>query len=305
MKKVKKVAIYLPYYEKSAKKKRGFLTRTEVKKVETILKANPEIKFLGNVNFKSIEVNNGKFFCGNIDLGRADLFFWYAPGMRKFSKELRALSKTTKIIKSPKSYEVVADKFLAHSILKKKGSPVADFALLNYDDLKRMRGLVKKWKILLIKHVRGSFGRGIIRVRDFETLRDIAGYLKMEHGQEKIYVERFYKNDTGNWISTTLIGGKVVYGYRKKKKKFAGWKVYDIRARGGDAYYADPAPVKKYAEKAARVLDKSIVGFDFIKTREGYKIVDENNFPGFYPEVFKASRKDVSELIANLILKNI
>jgi ribosomal protein S6--L-glutamate ligase len=304
MKKVRKVAIYLPHYQKNATKKRGFLTLSEVKKIENILKKNPKIKFLGNVNFKNIRVKRGRFLCGGIDLGKIGLFFWYAPGMRKFSNELESLSKEIKVLKNPKVFFIVADKFLAHSALKKKGLPVSEFALLKYNDLASMKRLIKKWKTVLIKPTRGSFGRGIIRVSDFETLRDIAGYLKMEHKQEQIFVEKFYENDLGKWISTTVIGGKVVYGYRKKKEKFAGWKVYDIKAKGGDAYYVDPAPVRNLAEKAAKVLDESIVGFDFIKTKEGYKIVDENNFPGFYPEAFQDAGKNVSELIAGLILKN-
>jgi glutathione synthase/RimK-type ligase-like ATP-grasp enzyme len=48
----------------------------------------------------------------------------------------------------------------------------------------------------------------------------------------------------------------------------------------------------------------SIVGFDFIKTSEGYKIVDENNFPGFYLECFKASKASPSDLIFKMIFDN-
>jgi glutathione synthase/RimK-type ligase-like ATP-grasp enzyme len=154
-----------------------------------------------------------------------------------------------------------------------------------------MKKLIRRWKVVLVKPRLGNFGRGIIKVSDFETLRDIAGYLKMEHKQKSIFIERFYENDMSQWISTTIIGGKIVYGYRKESKKFAGWKVYDINTKGGDAYYVDPSPVKIIAEKAAKILDQSIVGFDFIKTSEGYKIVDENNFPGFYPDAFAAAKK--------------
>lgn len=304
MTKIRKVAIYLPYYQKGQKKK-GFLTKEEVGRVEKILKDSSSINFLGNVDFKKVKMAGKNFICKGINLKNSDLFFWYAPGMRKQLNELKALAKTVKVIKSPKSFSIAADKFLAHSLLKKGGLPVAEFALVDYDDLSGMQKLIKEWKTILVKPQRGSFGRGIIKIHDFETFRDIAGYLKMEHKQNKIFVERFYKNDISEWISTTIINGEVAYGYRKKKEKFAGWKVYDIKAKGGDAYYVDPAPVKKFAEKAAKILDSSIIGFDFIKTRSGYKIVDENNFPGFYPEAFAAAKKDVSVLISDLILQNI
>jgi len=303
MTKIKKIAIYLPHY-KEGRKKKGFLTKNEVGKIEKVLKSDATIKFLGNVDFKKIKLIGHNFFCNGINLRNTDLFFWYAPGMKKYLNELKALSKTVKVIKSPKSFIVAADKLLAHSLLKRGGLPVAEFALVAYDNLAGMQKLIKKWKTILVKPQRGSFGRGIIKISDFETFRDIAGYLKMEHKQNQIFVERFYENDTSKWISTTIINGEVAYGYRKKKEKFAGWKVYDIKAKGGDAYYVDPAPVKKLAEKAAKILDKSIVGFDFIKTKWGYKLVDENNFPGFYPEAFAAARKDVSQLISEMIISH-
>jgi len=303
MKKVKKVVICLPFCQKNSKKK-GILSANEIKEIERMLGEDKSIKYLGNVDLEKLRISGNKFSCNGTDLAKVDLFFWYDLGVRKFLGDLKKLPKNVKVLKNPKSFEIVADKFLAHSLLKRNGLPVADFALIDYNDLPRMRKIIRRWKTILIKPRLGNFGRGIIKVCEFETFRDIAGYLKMEHKQKDIFIERFYENDIDKWISTTVINGEVVYGYRKKKEKFAGWKVYDIKAKGGGAYYIDPAPVKKFAEKAAKLLDRSIVGFDFIKTREGYKIVDENNFPGFYPDAFREAGKDVSILIADLIISH-
>ncbi|MDD3887866.1 MAG: hypothetical protein PHN19_03770 [Patescibacteria group bacterium] len=299
----KKVAIFLPSIDPNSKKKTGFLSKEEVLEVEEKLKNNSEIEFLGNVNFDNLKVLDTNFWCGDVNLSECDLFFWYGPGMKKNMDELKALSKVTKVLKSPESLDIVDDKFKAHVALKKQGLPVSDFALIPYNNLELMEKIMKDWKTVVVKPRFGSFGRGIIKVSDFETLRDIAGMLRMEHKQEKIFVERFVENDQKAWMSTTIIDGKVVYGYRKKEEKFAGWKVYDIKAKGGGAYYVDPAPVREYAEKAAAILDKSICGFDFIKTADGYKIVDENNFPGFYPEAFKDAGVKATDLIVNLIVK--
>jgi ribosomal protein S6--L-glutamate ligase len=303
MSKTKKVAIYLPSYQKNSKKK-GILSADEVKEIERMLTENKSIKYLGNVDLGKLKISGKKFICNGIDLAKIDLFFWYDLGVRKFLSDLKSFPGTVKVLKDLRSFEIVSDKFLAHSLLKKNGLPVADFALVDYNDLAKMQKLIKQWKTILIKPRLGNFGRGIIKVSDFETFRDIAGYLRMEHKQKKIFIERFYENEMDRWISTTIINGEAVYGYRKKKEKFAGWKVYDIKAKGGGAYYVDLAPVKKIAEKAAKLLDRSIVGFDFIKTREGYKIVDENNFPGFYPDAFTAAKKNVSQLIYDLIISH-
>lgn len=303
MKGKKKVAIYLPASGLSPDKKTGFLNQTEIDRLESVLKNDDRIEFVGNVDFKGrVSVVNNQVLCDDHDLSKADLFFWYAPGLFPQLDILRALSKATSVLKDPESLITVADKFLSHSILKANGLPVADFALIRFDDHALMKKLIDQWKTVLIKPRLGSFGRGIIRATDFETLRDVAGMLVVEHQQKWIMVERFYENDIDEWISTTLIGGKVVYGYRKKISKFADWKVYDIEKRGGDAYYVDPSPVREMAEKAAALLDQSIVGFDFIKTKEGYILVDENNFPGFYPEAFQAAKADPAFLIADMII---
>lgn len=301
----KKIALFLPSNTKSAGGIKGILSNEETKRLRTTLSKKFNVQMLEISDLHNIFIKNNDFSCNSIDLGKVDLFYWHALGMEKYQTELEALSQKITVLKSPTSFRTVADKFLSHSALRVHGLPVADFALLNYNDLVEMQNIIKKWHTVLIKPRLGNFGRGIIKVSDFETLRDIAGYLKMEHGQNNIFIERFYDNDASKWISTTVIGEKVAYGYRKKRSKFAGWKVYDIKAKGGDAYYADPSPVKQFAEKAAGILDRSIVGFDFIKTKDGYKIVDENNFPGFYPEAFRVARKDPAEMIAEMIAESI
>jgi len=301
----KKVAIFVPAIDKNAKKKNGFLNATEVSLLEKLLKSNPAIDFQGNIDFNKIKIKNNVFLVDKINLASLDLFFWYAPGMKKNLSALLALSNYVKIIKSPLSLFTTADKFLSHSILKSHGLPIAEFSLIPTDDLESMKKIISEWKTIIIKPRLGSFGRGIVRVDKFETFRDIAGLLKAENKQKEIFIERFYENNPTEWMSTTLINGKVIYGYRKKIEKFADWKVYDPKAKGGDAFWINPAPVKDIAEKAATILDKSIVGFDFIKTNEGYKIVDENNFPGFYPECFKKSGTSSSQLIADMISENL
>jgi glutathione synthase/RimK-type ligase-like ATP-grasp enzyme len=205
------------------------------------------------------------------------------------------------VIKDPDSLQIIRDKFLAHSYLRKCGLPTPEFALIDFADFDSMKKILKDWKTVLVKPRKGSFGRGIVRVSDFETLRDLAGIIKAKNNQRKIFIEKFYPNDTREWISTTVINKQVIYGYRKKEDKFAEWKVYDPEAEGGEAYYVDPSQVKLMAERAAFYLKAGIAGFDFIKTEKGYILVDENNFPGMYDDAFEAVKKSPSLLFFNLI----
>ncbi|EKE11578.1 MAG: hypothetical protein ACD_15C00059G0016 [uncultured bacterium] len=300
-----KVAIHIPAIDNKSETKKGFLRASEVLSLEKLLRESPAIDFMGNIDFHKVRVENNKFVSEGVDLAETDLFFWFAPNMQKSIPLLSALNNHTRVIKNPVSFATTADKFLAHSLLKSKGLPVAEFALISCDDIDMMKSLLAEWKTLILKPRLGSFGRGIIKIDKLETLRDIAGMLRMEHQQKNIFIEKFYENDPEEWTSTTLINGKIIYGYRKKLEKFADWKVYDPKAIGGGSFWVDPQPVKALAEKAAATLDTSIVGFDFIKTQEGYKIVDENNFPGFYPECFEKAEKEESRLIADLIISSL
>ncbi len=280
---------------------KGFLSSLEIKKLERLLKEDEQVEFLGNIDLENISLIEGNLFKNGNPIEKPDIFFWYNRGIMKNLNLLKAFSQEFKVIKNPESFQVIQDKFLAHSYLQKHNLPLPKFALIDSMDFNAMKKVLKDWKTVLVKPQKGSFGRGIVKINDFETLRDLAGIMKAKNKQEKIFIEKFYPNDAREWISTTVINKEVAYGYRKKEDKFADWKVYDPDAKGGGAYYVDPSPIKSIAEKAASYLKAEIAGFDFIKTDEGYILVDENNFPGMYENAFNEARKDVSLSFFNLI----
>ena len=130
-------------------------------------------------------------------------------------------------------------------------------------------------------------------VKTARELVDVVQYTQ-SFSKENLHVfcEKFEENDINKWISTTIIGGELVYGYRKRPEKFVdNWKVYDADRAGGGVDYVDPAPVKDEALRAAKILGCDIIGFDFIYSavKKKYLIVDENTFPGMYPECFRKS----------------
>jgi glutathione synthase/RimK-type ligase-like ATP-grasp enzyme len=280
---------------------KGFISSLEIKKLEKLLVEDNQIKFLGNIDLENVSLFENNLFKNSNLIEKPDLFFWYSRGVIKKLDLLKAFSNEFKVVKNPESLQIIQDKFLAHSYLQKHNLPVPKFALVDSMDFDIMKKILEDWKTVLVKPQKGSFGRGIVKISDFETLRDLAGIMKAKNKQDKIFVEKFYPNDINEWISTTVINRKAVYGYRKKEAQFADWKVYDPSARGGGAYYVDPSPVKSIAEKAASCLGADIVGFDFIKTDQGYILVDENNFPGMYENAFDKAGEDVSLSFFNLI----
>ena len=63
--------------------------------------------------------------------------------------------------------------------------------------------------------------------------------------------------------------------------------------------------MKEISLKAKEAIGKDIIGFDFILTEEGYKIVDENGRPGIYPQCVKGANINIEKEIIDLILSKI
>jgi len=250
-------------------------------------------------SIENATVKNGKVWNDNVCLSDFDCVFWYYPMIPEREgyemQILRTLASTTTVIPNPEGFYRGFDKFTSHTLLRNSEIPTADFALFRSDQLNEARNLLREWGTLLLKSSLGNLGRGIVRVDNEQQLLDIIQYAN--NAMERplpVFVERFEENDTEKWISTTIIGETLVYGYRKKAEKIAnGWKVYDEKGRGGSAYYVDPSPVAEIVLEAKKILGADIIGFDCIYStkKKQYLIVDENTFPGMYEECFAKSGK--------------
>jgi glutathione synthase/RimK-type ligase-like ATP-grasp enzyme len=264
-------------------------------------------------DFRNSYVKNGKVHCGGICLSDLDKFFYfyiYPSDTNSYEfKLLKTLTLTTRVIPDPYAIERSMNKFSAHTLLRNAGLPTTDFFLANSqivhnaDFKKEIEG-----KKILLKPTLGSFGHGIAMVESANQLIDVVEYTKSfvtNENEAEVYCEVFEANDISKWISTTIINGKLIYGYRKQPHKFVdGWKVYDSMRVGGAADYVDPAPVAETALKAAKVLGADIIGFDFIYStaQQKYLIVDENTIPGMYPHCFDAAGQgSCAENFASLI----
>ncbi|MCF7860728.1 hypothetical protein K9M79_00660 [Candidatus Woesearchaeota archaeon] len=256
------------------------------------------------VDFRQAVIVSGKAYLGDNCLNDYDVFFWYGEIDRRTTghclEVLDAMVDDTYVISNPNAMRAGLDKALAHHALHRAGVPVADYAVFKNDrsSYEHIAKLMDEWGPVLIKPRLGAFGHGIIKVDDHGTLRDVVGYtrtigngmLNASGGGDSIFVERFYENDPANWTSTTIIGDTLTYGYRKQLEKFVdGWKVFDEGGIGGCVDFVVPTNEQRnIAFAAQRALALDVVGFDMIKSKHDgrYIVVDENTFPGFYPELF-------------------
>lgn len=257
--------------------------------------------YFNNLDFRKAYIKNDQVFIGSFCLNDLDHLLWFGDIDRSLDsydlEVLRVLSLSVKMHNPFSFYIEATDKFSAFSILHKHAIPVSDLFLVNQENLGVLEPLFENDSFLL-KPRRSGWGLGIIKVDSFNHLRDIIEY----HPKKNYYLEKFYPNNLSDWTGVSVVNGTVIYGFRKNISKISGWKVYDENKTGGDVTYVKPSEeIERIALKIGEILGANFYGLDFIKTTEGYKIVDINCSPGIYYDLIQ----DLNIPIAELFFKSI
>ncbi|WP_324789842.1 hypothetical protein [Streptomyces sp. H51] len=273
-----------------------------------------DVEFHHGLDIGRSWIRNGKVHCGDVCLNDLDLYFWHAwvsrdPGSYAL-EALRTLSLDIPVVPDPARFSTGLDKYRAHLRLSRAGLPVPDTILFDRRDTAAAAPVVAEWGHALLKPRRGSFGQGVLLIEDFATLRDLADYLDSTLAattESAFLLERFYPNDPADWTGTTFVNGTLMYGYRKRGHRFArlsadAVKVYDAEGVGGevDGCVVPPAHAR-LAQRAQRALGLPLVGFDLIVCDGRPVIVDENTFPGLYPELFAAAGRSLGRELFGLV----
>lgn len=295
-----------------------WLPRDDVARCLELLAGLENVEFRHGLNIDQTYIRNSRLFHDDVCLNELDLYVWYAQidrGPSSYHIEaLRALSLDTQVMIEPSSFAVGVDKYSSHLTLRRAGVRVADALLVHVDNVALAEPIMAEWGRAVLKPRRGFFGKGVLLIDDFPTLRDVAGYLATQVPglvEPTLLLERFYEHDPSDWVSTTIINGSIMYGYRKRPAlwspmRHGASKVLDADAAGGEAALCEVPPA--YAElalKAHKALGLEIVGFDMVLDDSGPLIIDENTYPGLYPELFCASHKDLGHELFRMIAEAI
>lgn len=313
MKKTKKYKI--GFY----KRPQGVFTKEKISSIESELKNIDNIELFSNLDYREFYTLNSSVFFNDFNVSDLDLYFWHDTirpldwkGDNYYLNILKLLENNCTVINSSESVRIVNDKYLAHSLLKKNNLPVADFALVHVANKKALINAFNNLgKKVLIKPRFGGWGVGILKIESETQLLDTMELLLsfLPGDQQQVLLEKFYPNDISKWIAVVVFGNKVLFGYKKQIMEQSEWKVYDPDKKDGKGEYSEyvdpPKELKKIALQAKELINKDIVGFDFIYTEEGYKIVDENGRPGIYPQCLKGAGVNIEEETVNLILDKI
>lgn len=270
-------------------------------------------------DFREGVLIDGKVYVGDICLNEVDVYFWHdtiwpsRTGSDSYYLHLlRAIETTAKVINTADGTEAANDKLRAHSLLKSAGLPVSKYALIRSDD---RHGIDKAFQELggraLIKPRFGGWGTGIVKC---ESLEDLYGVVElsasMSGRHQQFLLEQFYDNDPAGWVSVSMVGQQPLLAYRKPLSLGGSdWKVYDPDKQDGKGvmseYVSPSEELISLSQRAQQAIGKDIIGFDFIKTAEGYKIVDENGRPGLYEHCLQQAGVDIVDVTVELIMGKI
>lgn len=267
------------------------------------------------VDFREGVLIDGKVYVGDECLNDFDVYFWHdtlwpakTGNDSYYIHLLRAIGRDVVVVNSADSTESVNDKLRAHELLRQAGLPVSEYALVNSDSKSGIeRAFTQLGGDVLIKPRFGGWGKGIVRCRSADDLQDIIELSVASSGrQQQFLLEKFYDNDMSQWVSISMIGQNPVIGYRKPFTiGSSDWKVYDPEKKDGrgelSEYIVPSQELSALARKAQTALRKDIVGFDFIATDDGYKIVDENGRPGLYQHCLDKAGVDIVDQIVTLV----
>ncbi|MET9395206.1 hypothetical protein ABZY20_33155 [Streptomyces sp. NPDC006624] len=278
-----------------------------------LLSGLPDVEFLHGLDIRRSRIRDGRVHCGEVCLHDLDLYLWHAQIARDpggYTHEaLRTLGLDVPVEPDPERFATGLDKYRAHLALSRAGLPVPDTVLVGHHNTEAAAPVLAEWGRALLKPRRGSYGQGVLLVEDFATLRDLVGFLDQTVAARTdgtLLLERICPSGgPADWLGTTLLDGSLMYGYRKRGHRFTRlsadvWKVYDPRGAGGDVDGCEvPAAQARLVRLAQRVLGLPLVGFDLIVSEGRPVIVDENTFPGLYPDLFAAAGRSLArELFA-------
>jgi glutathione synthase/RimK-type ligase-like ATP-grasp enzyme len=276
------------------------------------------IELYPDVRFRESFILNGKVYVDSFCLNDLDLLFWYCEVDRRVGsyelEVLHTLAADVKVVVNPRAFAVGLDKYRAHLALKRAGVSVADTVLVDHRNLRCLEALLREWRFAVLKPRRGGFGKGVTLIDSFAALRDTIEYVYTTTGQSPdsgYLVERFYPHDRGDWVSTTIVNGELVYGYRKRSPKFVDFghgfrKVYDASELGGEVdFCAVPAAYRREALKAYAAIGAEIIGFDLVAAEGRPIVVDENTFPGYYDDLFRLAGQEPADALFRLIVAEI
>jgi len=311
---MKKVGYWLPsrknYVREQSEWDSWFLDAL-TSSIITGLKKSIKGEIINIPNFREAYVENGKVYVDKLCLNDLDVFLWCADvSMRPLSfflDVMKTLAYDVKVVNSPYAVELCVDKYKVQTLLRRQGVKVPANLLMHYKTWRtasheNVKKFKNKYKEVLLKPRSGGAGKGIVKLNDSQTIKDIMEY----SGRVNHFIEEYIPHKFENFTGVNVVNGKVIHGYTKEDDYIVGgWKPYANRP-GGMVLKNITKEEKRIALKVAKIVKLDFFGVDMITDNKGNTyVVDVNTYPGIYPEIISKLPIDVAAEFVNCVKKKL
>ncbi|MEM1619165.1 MAG: lysine biosynthesis protein LysX [Fervidicoccaceae archaeon] len=219
---------------------------------------------------------------------------------RALSSTLALEASGMRVVNSSSALAAAEDKAWAHSLAARAGIRVPR-AFIAYDYRSALRAADALGYPIVVKPLRGSWGRLVHMARDPEELRSIVEHrLLMGEHYKAMYVQEFIAKP-GRDIRTFCLGGRVVAGIYRVSDHWV-----TNTARGGKAVPLTVDPeLEDLTVKACEALGVEFGGVDFVEDpARGYMLLEVNGVPE-YRNTVRVTGVDVSRELARFLKEKI
>lgn len=205
----------------------------------------------------------------------------------------RLAAQGVPVINSPRAIEVAVDKYLTLSLLQNAGFEVPPTETSQTVD-EAMEGFHRLGGDVVVKPLFGSEGRGIARIAD-EAIA-VRTYKMLAQLGAVIYQQKFIDHE-GYDIRLLVIGDEVL-GMRRSNE--LDWRTNVSRGAKAEAIEVT-SEMAEQALRAAKSVDASIAGVDFLPGKDGRcYAIEVNAVPG-WRAMAKAKNVDVAKRVLNFV----
>jgi len=217
---------------------------------------------------------------------------------RALSSTLALESAGMHVVNSSQALMASEDKIWTHASLVKAGLPTPP-SVLAYDVESALKAAETLGYPVVVKPVRGSWGRLVNLARDEEELRGIVEHrMLMGDHYKVIYLQKYIEKPNRD-MRVFCLGGAIVAGIYRISRHWV-----TNTARGARAEpLSISSELEEMALRACEVLGVEFGGVDIVEDpREGYMVLEVNGVPE-YRNTVRVTGVDVSKRLVEYLVE--
>jgi ribosomal protein S6--L-glutamate ligase len=179
------------------------------------------------------------------------------------------------VIDPPANYLAGSSKLITIQRLAAAGFPV--IPTRSCRGYQEVADAFREWHRIVLKPTCGGGGVDVERIFDLD--RDMPVVQRLLARYEVLACQPYIEHPQGD-VRVTVVGDELPYTYRRIASGGQCWKT-NLHQGGAGEVIPTPPELAELSLAAARLCQISVAGLDFLRTADGYRIMEINVAPGW------------------------